>query len=544
MRSRKRSKARSSEFYMRVQMQPFGGIRMKKILLATVATIPFLTLTVLPGAGQELNKQRGGAGVSQSQAPGAGERRGETQGKELQGSSEQNRTSGEAENKNKVNGDSSPKERGAQAGSEGRANQAAEQAGGQSNDRGKQAQDQIKAKSDQSKTTGQAGAKPKQEESAGAKSKGQVSEDQKKGTSGQKEQDARGAQDRKQDKSGPAQTTGQAARPDNDRNERAQQGNGRDQNTQKDAKGESRGGETGGRVTLNDEQRTRVEKEVFSGRDVPRVDHVDFSLNVGVEVPERIRVVEVPSVLIDIHPEWRGDEYFVVNDEIVIVDHSRRVVAMVPVGSSSASVTRTTTVGSAGGADIREIQQVLIEKGYYHGRVDGVMGRETEEALMQFQRREGIEATGRIDERTTAALGISGRSEGRGGQEQGREQSDQRQGQSQPAKEPSTSGRAGDRDDNARQGTDLGKGAQDRDQKEPAQTKRPSTSGQANHADDKNDINKDNDQRDNARGAQDRDKEGQRSLPSTSGQGGTQDRSSGQSARPSQNGGNDSRRKP
>jgi len=32
-------------------------------------------------------------------------------------------------------------------------------------------------------------------------------------------------------------------------------------------------------------------------------------------------VMEVPDNLVAIYPEWRGDEYFVVRDEIVIVDH-------------------------------------------------------------------------------------------------------------------------------------------------------------------------------------------------------------------------------
>ena len=91
-------------------------------------------------------------------------------------------------------------------------------------------------------------------------------------------------------------------------------------------------------MNLSDEQRTKVRETVLSGRDVPRVDRVNFEIEVGRPVPREVRIREVPTTLVEIYPEWRGHEYFVVNDEIVIVDRSRRIVSRVPVGSSSASV--------------------------------------------------------------------------------------------------------------------------------------------------------------------------------------------------------------
>jgi hypothetical protein len=39
----------------------------------------------------------------------------------------------------------------------------------------------------------------------------------------------------------------------------------------------------------------------------------------------------VPTVLINIHPQWRGFFYFVVGDEIIIVDRNHRIVAVVAV---------------------------------------------------------------------------------------------------------------------------------------------------------------------------------------------------------------------
>jgi hypothetical protein len=93
-------------------------------------------------------------------------------------------------------------------------------------------------------------------------------------------------------------------------------------------------GQGTGNVTLTSEQRTRIQQTVLAGRNVPRVDNVTFALNVGVAVPATVRIVDVPPTLIEIYPQWRGHQYFVVRDEMVIVDRSRKIVATVPVGSS------------------------------------------------------------------------------------------------------------------------------------------------------------------------------------------------------------------
>jgi hypothetical protein len=88
----------------------------------------------------------------------------------------------------------------------------------------------------------------------------------------------------------------------------------------------------GASVTLSTEQRTKVRQTVVEGRSAPRVDRVDFSLNVGTVVPRTVRVVEVPETIIEIRPEWRGYRYFVYKEEIIIVDPSTlRIVAVIEV---------------------------------------------------------------------------------------------------------------------------------------------------------------------------------------------------------------------
>jgi hypothetical protein len=168
---------------------------------------------------------------------------------------------------------------------------------------------------------------------------------------------------------------------------------------------------------------------VLAGTNVPRVNNVNFALNVGVSVPSSVRVVEVPPTLIEIYPEWRGHQYFVVNDDIVIVDRSRKIVATLPMSSAggAAQIERRgggAQTGSAGevvnlGPDeIRQVQIVLKERGFYRGEPDGVLGTATTQALIAFQRREGLQANGRIDTRTVTALGVSNPSGQQGNQNQ------------------------------------------------------------------------------------------------------------------------------
>ncbi|MPZ40957.1 MAG: DUF1236 domain-containing protein [Rhizobiales bacterium] len=198
-----------------------------------------------------------------------------------------------------------------------------------------------------------------------------------------------------------------------------------------------------GHVDLNVQQRTRIRESVFARSDVPRVTSVNFNLAVGTVVPPRVRVMTVPEVIVDIRPEFRNHQYFVVRDEIVILDNRRHIVAVIPVDMAGGGGRAV----RGGGADvaidlspdeIREVQLVLRDRGF-SVEVDGVFGPRTRQALVQFQQRQGLQATGRIDNRTIAELGVSVRS----------------------GQQPSTTGR-GDtgQSDTGQRGTDRGRGGQ------------------------------------------------------------------------------------
>jgi hypothetical protein len=91
-----------------------------------------------------------------------------------------------------------------------------------------------------------------------------------------------------------------------------------------------------GNVQFTAEQRTQIRQTVIEANNAPRVDHVTFNVTVGTVIPRAefttVHVVAVPDVLVTIQPEWRGLEYFIYEDEVVIVDpNDLRIVAVVSV---------------------------------------------------------------------------------------------------------------------------------------------------------------------------------------------------------------------
>ena len=59
------------------------------------------------------------------------------------------------------------------------------------------------------------------------------------------------------------------------------------------------------------------------------------------------------------------------------------------------------------GAQVTLIQQKLKQYGYYDGTVDGIFGRETYQAVVWFQRKNGLMADGAVGPSTAAALGVT-----------------------------------------------------------------------------------------------------------------------------------------
>jgi len=72
--------------------------------------------------------------------------------------------------------------------------------------------------------------------------------------------------------------------------------------------------------------------------------------------------------------------------------------------------------GATGGSaeQVRAVQQALKDKGHDPGEVDGKMGPKTQAALRDFQSKEGLKASGRLDGETMAKLGVEANSSAAG----------------------------------------------------------------------------------------------------------------------------------
>ncbi|MDQ8700204.1 DUF1236 domain-containing protein [Hyphomicrobium sp. LHD-15] len=84
---------------------------------------------------------------------------------------------------------------------------------------------------------------------------------------------------------------------------------------------EGRGDQPGGSVTqLSSEQRTQVQSSFRSHKSDATVKDIDVRINVGVVVPRTVVLYAVPADVVVIVPSYRSYKYFIVDDQVVIVD--------------------------------------------------------------------------------------------------------------------------------------------------------------------------------------------------------------------------------
>jgi hypothetical protein len=83
-------------------------------------------------------------------------------------------------------------------------------------------------------------------------------------------------------------------------------------------------------VHLSSDQRDRVKTIVTRNRSA-RVDRVDFDVRVGVRVPHTVHIVTLPEEIVRIVPQYRGFDYVIVRNEILIIDpDTYEIVAVLP----------------------------------------------------------------------------------------------------------------------------------------------------------------------------------------------------------------------
>jgi hypothetical protein len=89
-----------------------------------------------------------------------------------------------------------------------------------------------------------------------------------------------------------------------------------------ETKGENRSqtvGQAGAGAKLSTEQHTRI-TTVIRNQHVEPLRNVNFSIAVGSRVPRDVSFHPLPAEVVTVYPEWRGYEFVLVNDQIIVIN--------------------------------------------------------------------------------------------------------------------------------------------------------------------------------------------------------------------------------
>lgn len=90
-------------------------------------------------------------------------------------------------------------------------------------------------------------------------------------------------------------------------------------------------GAAGAGAQISTEQRTKITSVIREQRVAP-VTNVNFSISVGTRIPAEVRFHPLPVEVVTIYPEWRGYDYILVRDQILVIDpRSHEIVAVLDV---------------------------------------------------------------------------------------------------------------------------------------------------------------------------------------------------------------------
>lgn len=78
-------------------------------------------------------------------------------------------------------------------------------------------------------------------------------------------------------------------------------------------------GQAGASAKLSTEQRTKITSVIRSQRVEP-VTNVNFNISVGTRVPRDVHFYPLPAEVVTIYPEWRGYDYILVREQIIVLD--------------------------------------------------------------------------------------------------------------------------------------------------------------------------------------------------------------------------------
>ena len=70
---------------------------------------------------------------------------------------------------------------------------------------------------------------------------------------------------------------------------------------------------------MSTEQRTTIRTSITK-QNIKPVTNVNFSISVGTRVPRGVAFHPLPVEVVSIYPDWRGYEFILVGDQIVVVN--------------------------------------------------------------------------------------------------------------------------------------------------------------------------------------------------------------------------------
>jgi hypothetical protein len=77
-------------------------------------------------------------------------------------------------------------------------------------------------------------------------------------------------------------------------------------------------GAAAGRANLSSEQRTKITAAFHQHKVAPA--HLNVSVQVGTRVPDSVHFYPMPQEVVVIYPEWRGYDYILVGDQVLVID--------------------------------------------------------------------------------------------------------------------------------------------------------------------------------------------------------------------------------
>ncbi|MBN9582542.1 MAG: DUF1236 domain-containing protein [Afipia sp.] len=136
------------------------------------------------------------------------------------------------------------------------------------------------------------------------------------------------AQDTRPDRAKNHQSTEERSKGDRMKNSESGSPRGKDErrgsemksDTQRsDTRSHTTTGQAGAGAKLSGEQRSRITTVIREQRVQPET-NVNFNISIGTRVPRTVHFHPLPAEIITVYPDWRGYDFFLVRDQIVVVN--------------------------------------------------------------------------------------------------------------------------------------------------------------------------------------------------------------------------------